>query len=66
MYKRQAILSVPALLQKCVENANGNLQLAIDEYLGVNFVKLMTTHKSKGLEFDTVFFADFRTIHGGH
>ena len=55
------ILSVPALLQKCVENANGNLQLAIDEYLGVNFVKLMTTHKSKGLEFDTVFFADFRT-----
>lgn len=56
-----AILSVPALLQKCVENANGNLQLAIDEYLGVNFVKLMTTHKSKGLEFDTVFFADFRT-----
>ena len=56
-----AMLSVPTLLQKCMENTNGDLHRAIDEYLGVNFVKLMTTHKSKGLEFDTVFFADFRT-----
>ncbi len=55
-----AVLSVPALLQKCIENTKEDLQLAIDEYLGVNFVKLMTTHKSKGLEFDTVFFADFK------
>lgn len=56
-----AQVSVLELLQKCVSNAKGNLKSAIDEYLGVNFVKLMTTHKSKGLEFDTVFFADFRT-----
>ncbi len=52
----KAILS---LLQKCIDTNNGNLPLAIDEYLGVNSVRLMTTHKSKGLEFDTVFFADF-------
>lgn len=57
---KAAILSVPTLLQTCVDNANGDMSLAIDEYLGVNFVKLMTTHKSKGLEFDTVFFADFQ------
>ena len=57
---KAAILSVPTLLQKCVDNANGDMSLAIYEYLGVNFVKLMTTHKSKGLEFDTVFFADFQ------
>lgn len=56
-----AQVSVLELLQKCVSNTKGNLKSAIDEYLGVNFVKLMTTHKSKGLEFDTVFFADFRT-----
>lgn len=40
------------------ELSDGQISLL---YLGVNFVKLMTTHKSKGLEFDTVFFADFRT-----
>ena len=38
-----AQVSVLELLQKCVSNAKGNLKSAIDEYLGVNFVKLMTT-----------------------
>jgi superfamily I DNA/RNA helicase len=52
-------VSVLDLLQKCVEAAGENLSSAIDEYMGVNSVRLMTTHKSKGLEFDTVFFADF-------
>lgn len=56
----EAGISILDLLQKCVEVSEGNLSLAIDEYMGVNSVRLMTTHKSKGLEFDTVFFADFR------
>lgn len=55
-----AQLSVSELLKKCFDNTKKDLRLTIDEYLGTNFVKLMTTHKSKGLEFDTVFFADFR------
>lgn len=56
----EAGISILNLLQKCVETAAGNLSLAIDEYMGVNSVRLMTTHKSKGLEFDTVFFSDFQ------
>ena len=56
----EALLSVSSLLQQCINNSKGDLCLAIEEYLGINFVKLMTTHRSKGLEFDTVFFADFR------
>lgn len=55
----EARISLLDLLQKCVESTHGDLLLAIDEYMGINTVKLMTTHKSKGLEFDTVFFADF-------
>lgn len=55
-----ARLSISELLRRCFDNNGHNLELAINEYLGINFVKLMTTHKSKGLEFDTVFFADFR------
>ena len=57
----EALLSVSSLLQQCINNSKGDLCLAIEEYLGINFVKLMTTHRSKGLEFDTVFFADFRS-----
>lgn len=52
--------SVLYLLQKCIKNSKGDLPLAVYEYTGINAVKLMMTYRSKGAEFDTVFFADFK------
>lgn len=40
-------------------NETQEIQKAIAKYKGEGQVKLMTMHKSKGLEFDTVFFVDF-------
>lgn len=57
---QESAKSISDLLEKCVDSTT-DLPSAIDEYMGVNSVRLMTIHKSKGLEFDTVFFADFRT-----
>lgn len=43
------------MLAKCL-NATTDWQTALDEFEGVGIVPLLTVHKSKGLEFDTVIF----------
>lgn len=55
----ETVAAIKIMLQKCYDDSSDNLSSVIDKYLGKNTVKVMTTHKSKGLEFDTVFFADF-------
>lgn len=35
---------------------------AISKFYGENQIKIMTIHKSKGMEYDTVFFLDFNSI----
>lgn len=52
--------SFDIFFQECYNNSP-TLNCAIDKYLGKNQVKLMTVHKSKGLEFNTVFFVDFNS-----
>lgn len=47
------------LFQEAMNQNPNNLEFAITSYQGINQVKLMTIHKSKGLEFNTVFFVDF-------
>lgn len=47
------------LFQDALDESSGDVKQAIENYEGTNQVKLMTIHKSKGLEFDTVFFVDF-------
>lgn len=47
------------LFQDALDKNSKNIRQAIESYEGTNQVKLMTIHKSKGLEFDTVFFVDF-------
>lgn len=44
--------------QECFDSCQ-DIEKAINKYLGENQVRLMTVHKSKGLEFETVFFVDF-------
>lgn len=47
------------LFQDALDINPKDIKQAIEHYEGTNQVKLMTIHKSKGLEFDTVFFVDF-------
>ena len=47
------------LFEDALDKSPKNIKQAIENYEGINQVKLMTIHKSKGLEFDTVFFVDF-------
>lgn len=47
------------LFQDVLDKNPKDIKQAIENYEGTNQVKLMTIHKSKGLEFDTVFFVDF-------
>jgi len=47
------------LFQGALDKNPKDIKQAIENYEGTNQVKLMTIHKSKGLEFDTVFFVDF-------
>ncbi len=49
--------SILGLLKQCIEETE-DIKAAVSKYQGDNTVKILTTHKSKGLEFDTVFFAD--------
>ncbi len=62
-YKSQYLTKVKKsfciLFQDELDKNPTNIQKAIENYEGTNQVKLMTIHKSKGLEFDTVFFVDF-------
>ncbi len=62
-YKLQHLTKVKKsfckLFQDAIDKNPHNTKLAIQNYQGVNQVKLMTIHKSKGLEFNTVFFVDF-------
>lgn len=51
-------ISFDALFQECLKDSP-NINKAIISYEGQDQVKLMTIHKSKGLEFNTVFFVDF-------
>lgn len=51
-------ISFDAFWQECY-NETQDIEKAISKYIGENQVKLMTIHKSKGLEFHTVFFVDF-------
>ena len=51
-------ISFDSLFQESL-NKSDSIDTAIKNYEGENQVKLMTVHKSKGLEFDTVFFVDF-------
>lgn len=45
--------------QERLDENGTDIKKTIEDYYGINQVKLMTIHKSKGLEFDTVFFVDF-------
>lgn len=54
-------LSFCKLFQDSIIQSNGDIEKAVESYAGSNQVKLMTIHKSKGLEFDTVFFVDFHS-----
>lgn len=51
--------------QKCLDHirdayaVSGDLVAALNVFLGTESIPLMTVHKSKGLEFDTVFFIGF-------
>ena len=47
------------LFQDALDKNPKDIKQAIENYEGTNQVKLMTIHKSKGLEFNTVFFVDF-------
>lgn len=47
------------LFQDALDKNPKDIKQGIENYEGINQVKLMTIHKSKGLEFDTVFFVDF-------
>ena len=38
---------------------NGSIEEAVDVFLGINSIPLMTVHKCKGLEFEVVFFIGF-------
>ena len=51
-------LSFDTLFQDAL-NKTDNIKDAINYYQGEGHIKLMTVHKSKGLEFHTVFFVDF-------
>lgn len=58
-YLVKATRSFCILFQDALDRHPEDFKLAIECYEGTNQVKLMTIHKSKGLEFDTVFFVDF-------
>ena len=62
-YKPQYLTKVKKsfckFFQDAIDKDPHDTKLAIKNYQGINQVKLMTIHKSKGLEFDTVFFVDF-------
>ena len=51
--------SICLLFQHEIDKNPTDIKKAIENYEGANQVKLMTIHKSKSLEFDTVFFVDF-------
>ncbi len=51
--------SILTFLQHCIDKNEGDILKALDDYMGTYFVKVMTIHRSKGQEFDSVFFADF-------
>lgn len=51
-------MSFDELFQKSIIETQ-DIKKAIKLYKGEDQIKLMTVHKSKGLEFDTVFFVDF-------
>ncbi len=62
-YKNDSILqnhinAICQLLQQSIDRHGNDIKSALDAYEGINQVKLMTIHKSKGLEFDTVFFVE--------
>lgn len=63
-YRSQYLIKVKksfcVLFQDALDKNPNDIKQAIDDYEGASQVKLMTIHKSKGLEFDTVFFVDFR------
>jgi len=58
-YLKKVKKSFCILFQDALNDNPDNIRLAIENYEGRSHVKLMTIHKSKGLEFDTVFFVDF-------
>ncbi|WP_447971192.1 UvrD-helicase domain-containing protein [Nitrospira sp. M1] len=62
-YRSQYLIKVKKsfciLFQDALDKNPKDIKQAIENYEGTNQVKLMTIHKSKGLEFDTVFFVDF-------
>ncbi len=58
-YLNKVYESFYILFQNSLDKEQQNIKKAIENYEGVNQVKLMTIHKSKGLEFNTVFFVNF-------
>jgi superfamily I DNA/RNA helicase len=58
-YLNKVLASFISLFEDSWAKGLGIIEKAIANYEGTNQVKLMTIHKSKGLEFDTVFFVDF-------
>ncbi|VEB34479.1 DNA dependent ATPase I and helicase II [Legionella sainthelensi] len=60
-YLKKTENSFCAFFQESLERNLQDVRLAIESYEGHSQIKLMTIHKSKSLEFDTVFFVDFHT-----
>ncbi|HAT8858785.1 TPA: AAA family ATPase [Legionella pneumophila subsp. pneumophila] len=60
-YLKKTENSFCAFFQEALDRNLQDIRLAIESYEGHNQIKLMTIHKSKSLEFDTVFFVDFHT-----
>jgi ATP-dependent DNA helicase UvrD/PcrA len=58
-YLNKVKMSFCALFQDSLDKNPEDKKQAIENYEGLCQVKLMTIHKSKGLEFNTVFFVDF-------
>lgn len=58
-YLSKVVESFCMLFQDALDKHPTDIKQAIENYEGLNQVKLMTIHKSKGLEFNTVFFVDF-------
>lgn len=51
-------ISIITNLQSSIDKCGNDINRITDDYLKLNTIKFMTSHKSKGLEFNTVFFAD--------
>lgn len=55
-YLYEILNKFAALFWAELEKASMDVKMAVDKFKGVHSIPIMTIHKSKGLEYDTVFF----------